>query len=193
MNLVWSAITYFFDISSTVTHAIKQTFQVIAISIESFIRHHHEKRVSKDASYVSCLWTWVCNVFSTGKELVKALFCMQRRCGVCHCLGHNKQNCPSQEFGSGWVAFHEQFVPHPAVTEQVDQVVDEFTTKYRPAVEIDSEKLFSADADIGFRDRWSIEARGGGLSGFVEDLQGNVGKIKDAVGLDSIDFSDLAG
>ena len=126
--------------------------------------------------------------------------CMTRRCSVCHCLGHNKQNCPSQEFGSGWVAFHEQFVPHPSGHGTSRPAHTKFSTNSQPSttlpLKLTLRNCFRAGgwhADIGFRDRWSIEARGGGLSGVVEDLQGNVGKTKDAVGLDSIDFSELAG
>jgi hypothetical protein len=49
------------------------------------------------------------------------------------------------------------------------------------------------DSDVAFRDRWSIEARGGGIGGFFDEMKESVGKIEDVVGIDEIDFSGLAG
>jgi hypothetical protein len=191
MSLVWSAITHYFDISSAITYAVKHTFHVIAISIESFIRHHHEKRVSKDAGYVECLWAWVVNIFKLASD-VRRVFCLTNRCGSCKSLGHNATNCPSQEFGPGWVKFQQQFAPHKKVTEQVDQVVDEFTTSFRPVLKVEG-YLLDPRNDIAFRDRWSIEARGKGISGFLDEMEESVEKIQDFVGIDEIDFSGLAG
>jgi hypothetical protein len=80
-------------------------------------------------------------------------------------LGHNVTNCPSQEFGPGWNKFQLQFAPHKKVIEQVDQDVDEFTTSFHPVLKVKGE-LLDPRSDMAFRDRWSIEARGKGISGF---------------------------
>ena len=161
-GLIWTAINYFVDVASLVTTALKHTIQLMAIAIESFIRHHHVTRVSKDAGYIECIWAWLTNVWTAGRDAVKSLFCLTKRCSACHCLGHNIQNCPSHEFGPGWNRFNLQFVQaNKKVASQVDQVVDEFSTKYRPALKIDDPgKFFQVDSNVAFRDRWSVSAQG---------------------------------